>query len=900
MDRRKSLKALAMSVVVPGVLLDQNGIASAAEKKSGSKRTAEATVAAGFASAWHEWPDMPWVGPEYWGNRLQDWRIQDGKLACLVRNSNRTLHCLTTQLSAKPEAFETSVTLQFSQNNKADEAASNYAGFRLGARDLNRFDDYRCAAVFGQGLDAGLTTAGTLFIGENRSKKQIASKEEVRLIIRAKPIMDDFQLTLIAINPRSNKPIDELSATVAAKSLIGNMALVQHYDRPENTDLGINAAGQPLNSTGGETEESGSKATVLFSDWQISGPKISHNPGQVFGPICFAQYTLHQKTLKLTAQLAPIENIPGHTVALQLKRNNTWENIKGTIDPMGRSVPFRVNNWTAAEAVPYRLKVDLPLKSGQRREYFYEGTIAAEPVNQEALKVAVFSCNADFGFPDAEIAPHVAVHQPDLAVFLGDQFYESSGGFRIQTHPLPEACLDYLRKWYMFGWSYRDIFRHIPCAIIPDDHDVYHGNLWGEAGKHASTAEDWGSPAQDQGGYKMPAEWVNMVHRTQTGHLPDAYDPTPVKQGIRVYYTNWNYGGISFAILEDRKFKSAPKNVLPPAAKVVNGFIQNPTEFDIKQHRDIQADLLGERQLAFLQHWATDWQDGTQMKAVLSQTNFCTIDTLPAGSTTDSITGKLAIPQPGEYVQGDAPTGNMDSNGWPQKGRDEALKAIRKCFAFHIAGDQHLASMVHYGVDAFGDSGFVFAGPALNNLHARRWWPAPNNQPLPGQPVYTGNFRDGFGNRVTVHAVANPQKTDLKPANVYDRATGYGIVTFNKAQRTIKTECWPRFINPSQKPDGQYAGWPITINQEDNYSRPAVAWLPEIKIGNLKNPVVEIVDENTNELVYALRIKGNRFKPKVFAKGTYSVRVREPETALVKEWKGVKAAVKNKRSIRLS
>jgi hypothetical protein len=373
----------------------------------------------------------------------------------------------------------------------------------------------------------------------------------------------------------------------------------------------------------------------------------------------------------------------------------------------------------------------------------------------------------------------------------------------------------------------------------------------------------------------MPPEWVNMVQRTQTSHLPDPYDPTPVKQGIGVYYTNWNYGGISFAILEDRKFKSAPKNVLPPEAKVMNGFIQNP-EFNIRAHYNVEADLLGDRQMKFLNDWATDWSNGTEMKAVLSQTNFCTVATLPKGEIIDQIVPRLPIPEPGEYVTGDAPTTDMDSNGWPQKGRDAAVKTIRKCFAFHIAGDQHLASTVQYGVNEFGDAGYAFAGPALNNLFPRRWWPpvAADHQPLPGQPKYTGNFLDGFGNHVTVHAVANPHQTGRTPSRIYDRATGYGIVTFDKAQRDITIECWPRYADPEDPATGeQYKGWPITVAQQDNYGRKAAGYLPTLEIQGAKKPVVQIINEKSGEVEYTLRINGNSFQPKVFEESTYTVMV---------------------------
>ena len=34
----------------------------------------------------------------------------------------------------------------------------------------------------------------------------------------------------------------------------------------------------------------------------------------------------------------------------------------------------------------------------------------------------------------------------------------------------------------------------------------------------------------EAGGYVEPPEMVNVVHRTQSGNLPDPYDPTPIKQ----------------------------------------------------------------------------------------------------------------------------------------------------------------------------------------------------------------------------------------------------------------------------------------------------------------------------------------------------------------------------------
>ena len=118
--------------------------------------------------------------------------------------------------------------------------------------------------------------------------------------------------------------------------------------------------------------------------------------------------------------------------------------------------------------------------------------------------------------------------------------------------------------------------------------------------------------------------------------------------------------------------------------------------------------------------------------------------------------------------------------------------------------------------------------------------------------------------------------TGRKPAILYDRSTGYGIVRFHKPERTITMECWPRYADPAT--DGQYAGWPITIQQEDNYSRLAVAWLPTLKVTGAADPVVQVIDEADGELVYALRIKGSSWRPKVFGEGRYTIKVSLPES----------------------
>ncbi|MBA7620561.1 hypothetical protein ES703_27912 [subsurface metagenome] len=110
----------------------------------------------------------------------------------------------------------------------------------------------------------------------------------------------------------------------------------------------------------------------------------------------------------------------------------------------------------------------------------------------------------------------MSLHQPDLLFFSGDQVYEGASPTRPD---LSNIKLDYLYKWYLWCWAFRDLARDIPCIAIPDDHDVYQGNLWGAGGR--KTDQD------NRGGYVHSAEFVKLVERTQASHLPDPYDPTP-------------------------------------------------------------------------------------------------------------------------------------------------------------------------------------------------------------------------------------------------------------------------------------------------------------------------------------------------------------------------------------
>ena len=808
-----------------------------------------------------------WVGPEYWANPLQDWQLNDGCIECVQSGGDRNVYLLTRSISARDGYFNMSVTL--GQLDPSAEALDDgFVGFKIGIQ--GQFDDYRDCAVRGAGFRAGLHTGGRLFIGkiDPSAPVIVPPYEDITLTLSAVLHGETYALTLAATDAAGQTLSQVSRMDIAADWLTGGVALVCSNGKVKDTPDQRPAIDDGNWGFRAGTQRGGN-VNFWFKDWYVAGTKVDVHPERVFGPILFSQYTLSDGILKMTAQMPPIGEKDAQTVALEKKGWFGWKKIgTANIDSLACTATFTMDGWNSKKSTLYRLVYPLRQRDDSVKDFYFTGTIRKEPTKE--LVVAAFTGNNDFGFPNNDFVSKVTAHNPDMLFFSGDQIYEGVGGYGIQTKPIKMACTDYLRKWYLYGWAYRNLLRDRPAVALPDDHDVYHGNIWGEGGK-ATPKGLSGAKAQDAGGYKMPPAFVNAVQRTQTSHLPDAYDPTPVLQDIGVYYCNMNYAGVSFAILEDRKFKSAPKRLLPEG-KITNGWPQNP-DFDAKKDADVDgAVLLGDRQLRFLDDWASDWADGVWMKTVLSQTIFANIATLPAKEMSDAAVPRLRILKEGEYPPDDRPVSDFDSNGWPQTGRNKAVRLMRKAFAFHIAGDQHLGSVSQYGVDEFGDAGYAFCVPSISNIWPRRWYPQePSPNPIAGQPRYTGDYEDGFGNKITVHAVSNPVFTGLKPARLYDRATGYGIIRFNKADRQITMECWPR-VSASPSGNEQYAGWPITIDQEDNYSRKPYGYLPTVKT-NIDNPIVQVIDESNGSVVYTIRIEGDTFAPMVFSGGVFTLKV---------------------------
>ena len=488
--------------------------------------------------------------------------------------------------------------------------------------------------------------------------------------------------------------------------------------------------------------------------------------------VLWTQYCIANETLKLSAHTdADPLNPPDATAVLMRQTDNAWSPIAEVpIDPVTAMAEFRIENWDASQDVRYQVV------SGDSR---WEGMIRKEPARDRGvLKLTAIACVKDQFYPQAAAVAQTVAQDPDLVFFAGDQIYESNAGGEIVVAKTPDdlapAMANYLAKWRRFGFMFRDLLKDRPSIMITDDHDVYADDLWGRGGLRMRGD-------RTTGGYRMHPTWVNMAERTQTWHLPDAANPGPWGDGIGAYYTSLDYGGVRFAILEDRKFKSAPAEVLSepisaPGARRKNDtmeVIEDPG-FDANQLDRPDLHLLGESQEVFVRNWANRVKSEGRLAAVLSQSPYVNV---------------------GNY---DRDFGDMDSNGWPQSARNRALRAIAPSGALMISGDIHYGTLLKHGIDEWGDGPWSFSVPAFTSPQNRTWNP---RRPAAGGEVPgvegSGNHRDRFGNRLTLVGKA-------------DGLQGYGVILFDKDHHsiTIQLSTFDSDREPKQVP---VAGWPKVI-----------------------------------------------------------------------------------------
>ncbi|MGH3481624.1 MAG: alkaline phosphatase D family protein [Nocardioidaceae bacterium] len=739
------------------------------------------------AAAWSQLPaqallppgSTPWLGRDYWANRLQDWARRNGRFECVAQPGNRlvrTVAVLTRSIAGAPAEIRVRTgTLQ---------AGRGYSGFLIGT-GTPESHPLAAALVFtasgtGGGIFAVYDADGQVRFRDHTDEQNPFSYAKLPFTASgpapARRLGEDIDLVLAILADGPGRVRLRLRAIDRPTGRLLSEAVMSGVERTR-VQGGLSLV---------SSDRANSGARYWFRSLQTSGAGVGLHPGRAFGPVAGTLFSRAGSELRMTVQVLPDEALRGARVVVQTQGlDGIWRaGGSGTVG-VGFTARIVAGSWPSGRAVPYRVV----LPSGVA----WSGTVPAEPT--QGMVVASINCvkashrptdsatsgapslpgsrplglysSRNIYFPFDQLAGSIGTHEPDMLVVHGDQFYETS-----PTRRGAMGELEFLYKYLLWLWSFRELTRRIPTIVLIDDHDVFQPNLWGHGGRAA--------PGGDihEGGYTGSADFVNLIQRVQCGHNPRPFDPTPVARGIGVYYTSFAYGGVSFAVVEDRKFKTGPDS---DAAET------NPI-------------LLGTRQENFLRDWAG--RHPALPKVLLSQTVYAAVHTDEAG----------------------APVADMDTNGWPRVPRNRALGLIRDAGAVMLAGDQHLGTLVRHGLQTFDDGPIQFTAPG-GSTSFQRWFEPAGELPRAGATPFTGEWTDAFGNRLLSLAVVNPSFSQAEfrehhpDSNGFGdrglKSEGYGILRIDPEAREYTFEAWRWDSDPTDAAAEQYPGWPYVLSFDD-------------------------------------------------------------------------------------
>ena len=407
-----------------------------------------------FSANFDNTHDRIWVGKDFWSIPLEDWKVENGQLHCVGTVPQSRVNLLTRVLSPGAGNFETSVKI--SLKDKGNVPGS--AGLLVGLYD-EEDSDVRALCYFGEGVNAGVSLEGFAFLNDNRAElPEDFDFSEVSITVSG----NDNQLKMKVADKNGKSP-DELSLDV--EGIQGLVAVAN------NMILGGNE--KPGNSR------------FSFDELKLSGSKVTAQPDNAFGPILWTMHTLSKETVKMMALLPPVGENDNQNVSLQLRENGAWNTVATKqIESDSRTAVFKMENWDSTKDVEYRVEYIEKGKDGTETPEYYAGTIRKDPVDRP-LRYGGLTCQYTSGYPYTPLVENLTKLEPDILYFSGDQVYEPNGGYQIKREPVDVSILNYLGKYYMFGWAFGDLMRDVPTICTPDDHDVFHGNLWGEGRRHA-------------------------------------------------------------------------------------------------------------------------------------------------------------------------------------------------------------------------------------------------------------------------------------------------------------------------------------------------------------------------------------------------------------------------------
>jgi len=694
--------------------------------------------------------ERPWVGADLWANPAEDWLLDDGRVENRFSGGNRSLVVLSAELDAEPGGVIVSAR---GDRISFELRGEGYVGFEIGRRTAD--GDHRAAALRGAGLAAGIDFDGRPFIG--RVDPDTAPlgdlPEKLQLVFDAQPVGTSYRGALI-VRDSEGEELGRAEAEIHPSHLRGLVALMVTTRPPRALDP---AQARPAELAPIATER-GDEARFAFSEIQLAGDKVRARPERAWGPILWASHTLdNDGILRLLVQVAPLARDSRLEGTLELPGRQP---LFAELEPNSRTLRFRVRRVPTDRDTPY--KVSLAGDS-------YEGTLRAPPRGR-ATTIASLAGNPAEGFPHTRLTAAVAAAEPDLLVFHGEQITPATGGYGVvlDQQPNDRALQCFLRKWALHGWTWRETLRDTASIAIPDAADVFQQHLWGESGELADVSDGYGAAAENSGGYKMSPEFINAVHRCQTGSMPEPSDRAPCRSGISVYFTRLALGAVDLAVIADRQFKSAPARLFP-RADFEDGRPQRLDWDPAADASDPEAELLGPRQQAFLRQWARDPAAGTRFRAAASHSPWLGLRSI-------------------DNANGERPVDHFGSNGWPPAKRDLALDHLAAAGAIHLCGSGP-ASAGRYRPQG----PWWFSGPPTRRDAAARWQ-VPNDQGRPGP----GSFEDAFGTRFQLDALADPDAT----------APGFMLSRWDPARGRVRIECL------STAEEASFDDWPLVLDAD--------------------------------------------------------------------------------------
>jgi hypothetical protein len=168
----------------------------------------------------------PWIAPEIWTTPMMDWQLNKGRVEITQGGRGHDLQLLTHQMQAGDGSFRMSVRAGALLDH-AKEKATGAVGFRFAVTGAMP-EEYRSNLFTNNGVNAGITTEGKLFIGGNFSPEplDLTLLDDVRLELEIKCQGATAAATITAkAGLGSDSILGEFSARVKSDPLIGNIGL---------------------------------------------------------------------------------------------------------------------------------------------------------------------------------------------------------------------------------------------------------------------------------------------------------------------------------------------------------------------------------------------------------------------------------------------------------------------------------------------------------------------------------------------------------------------------------------------------------------------------------------------------------------------------------------------------